>query len=448
MEHVFTRYEKVWGPRRRQSFVRCQPDVCQSWLAAPVFSYLHVALALQSKGTEKAGEENTEVGLHGILLAYLGCYVCSNFAQAGGTDLDSGARDREILAPSRVGEYRRGRVFFNRCLLALSFSVSLITASAAQLVSAPQPQTGTIVGTVIDVNNNPVPGAVVRLEGPLPADSATVVTSDRGFFELDHLRPQAPYHVTISAQGFADWNSPEVFLRPGQYLELTGARLKISQAVTTVHATASSEQIATEQVDVELQQRVFGFIPNFFVTYDRQPVPLTPKLKFKIALRASTDPVTFAGAAAVAGMDQAADKFDWPQGAKGYFQRFGASYTNMATDIVIGGAILPSLLHQDPRYFYQGTGTTKSRVIHAITYPFVTRGDNGRRQPNYSNIGGVLAAGAIANAYYPTSNRGAGLVLNSALIDLGAGMANGLLQEFVLHGLTHSSRDRSQTSGN
>jgi hypothetical protein len=113
------------------------------------------------------------------------------------------------------------------------------------------------------------------------------------------------------------------------------------------------------------------------------------------------------------------------------------------TDIMVGGVILPSILHQDPRYFYQGAGTNKSRVLHALSYPFICRGDNGHLQPNYSSMGGYLASGAIANAYYPASNRGPGLVLNTALVDIGASMANGLLQEFVLRKLTPAARNRS-----
>jgi hypothetical protein len=117
---------------------------------------------------------------------------------------------------------------------------------------------------------------------------------------------------------------------------------------------------------------------------------------------------------------------------------------------MVGGAILPSILHQDPRYFYQGTGTTKSRVLHAISYPFICRGDNGHLQPNYSSLGGYLVSGAISNAYYPASNRGAGLVFNTALVDAGASMANGLLQEFVLRRLTPAAKEQrsSEAGGN
>jgi hypothetical protein len=308
--------------------------------------------------------------------------------------------------------------------------------------SAPKPQAGTIIGTVLDVNNGTVPGASVVLEGPSLPDPQRVVTNDNGFFQLDHLKPGTPYHVTISADGFANWISPEVTLMPGQYLELKGIRLKIAVAVTTVNAVLSTEEIARQQVQIEEKQRVLGFIPNFYVVYDHNAVPLTPKLKFRLALKTMTDPITIAGSAFIAAADQAGDTPDYQQGLKGYGQRFGANYANGLTDIMIGGAILPSILHQDPRYFYQGTGTTRSRMIHALQNPLICKGDNGRWQPNYSGLGGYLASGAISNAYYPESNRGPGLVFSTFGIDVAADMANGVIQEFVLRKLTPSAKKR------
>jgi hypothetical protein len=335
------------------------------------------------------------------------------------------------------------------CVRAIIFCVAVTVAAVAQEFSAPEPQTGTIIGTVVDLNDDPVPGADVVLDAPSLPNRTRVVTNNDGFFVLDHLRPGISCHVTISASGFAGWISPEVTLKPSQYLELTGIHLGIAEAVTTVHAIVSTEEIATQQVNVEEHQRVLGFIPNFYVVYDRHPAPLTSKLKFKLALRTMDDPITFLGSAFVAGMDQAADKFDYQQGAKGYAQRFGASYANGLTDIMVGGAILPSILHQDPRFFYQGTGTKRSRILHAISFPIICRGDNGHLQPNYSSLGGFLASGAIANAYYPESNRGPGLVFSTALVDIGANMANGLLQEFVLRRLTPAAKkQRSSEAGN
>jgi hypothetical protein len=111
---------------------------------------------------------------------------------------------------------------------------------------------------------------------------------------------------------------------------------------------------------------------------------------------------------------------------------------------MIGGAILPSLLHQDPRYYYQGTGTTKSRVFHAISYPFICRGDNGKLQPNYSSVGGDLGSAALSNLYYPPSDRGANLVFQNFAITTGERMLSTLVQEFVLNRLTQRQRLKNQ----
>src|ERR1700688_2316071 len=309
------------------------------------------------------------------------------------------------------------------------------------LPDAPKPQPGIIVGTVVDVNDDAVPGATVTLQGPVVRDSRTLVSNDNGFFEFKDLEPETTYHVTISAQGFASWTSPDIMLKPGQYVIVKGSKLQVAMALTTVTVGFSPEEVATEQVKIQEQQRIFGFIPNFYVSYDQNAAPLTTKLKFQLAAKVSFDPVTFFGVAIAAGADQAGNHPDYPQGWKGFGERYAAAYTNGFTDIMIGGAILPSLLHQDPRYSYQGTGTKKSRALHALTTPFVTRGDNGQRQPNYSTIGGDLASAAISNAYYPASNRGVGLFLGNFLIATGQRSAANLAQEFILRRVTHKSND-------
>jgi len=139
----------------------------------------------------------------------------------------------------------------------------------------------------------------------------------------------------------------------------------------------------------------------------------------------------------LSGAQQAGDTPDYGQGAQGFAKRFGANTADAFTDIMIGGAILPSLLHQDPRYFFQGSGTTKSRIRHAVLNPVICKADNGKLQPNYSSLGGDLASSAIANAYYPESNRGAGLLFTNFAISTAERMAASLAQEFVLHKLTH-----------
>jgi hypothetical protein len=321
------------------------------------------------------------------------------------------------------------------CVLCISPLLSL-----SQEISSPEPQTASIMGTATDVDDAPIEGATATIEGPNPSDHAAVATNGTGFFEFKDLKPGVIYHVTVSAKDFALWASNDIVLTPGQHLDLSGIKLKITVVETTVTAV-SQEQIATEQVQLEEKQRILGVIPNFYVVYDAHPVPLTVKLKYRLALRAGTDVVSIGGAAFLAGIEQAADTPDFQQGAKGYFQRFGIIYADDFSDIMIGGAVLPSLLRQDPRYYYQGTGTNKSRVLHALSAPFVCMGDNGKKQFNYSSIGGDLFSGALSNLYYPPSNRGPHLVFENTAITTGGRMASALLQEFVLRKFTTHSKN-------
>src|SRR5262249_47046720 len=113
-------------------------------------------------------------------------------------------------------------------------------------------------------------------------------------------------------------------------------------------------------------------------------------------------------------------------------ERFGATAADGFSDIMIGGAILPSLLHQDPRYFYQGTGTTGSRIRHAMFSPFVARSDGGKWVPNYSSIGGDLASASLSNLYFPKANRGAGLVFGNFAIGTAERIGASLAQEFIV----------------
>lgn len=302
--------------------------------------------------------------------------------------------------------------------------------------AAPALPAANISGTISDNSGDVIPGATVTLLAPSSASSRTATSGESGGFSFEQIPAGGPYRISVRAPGFVSWTSSDLQLQPGQFVFLPAVHLALSGGVTSVVVIANTTQLATEQVHVAEQQRVLGIVPNFYVVYTPDPAPLTTKLKFSLAVRAETDPVTFAGAAFVAGLQQAGDQPNYQQGLAGYGQRLGADYTTGMTDIMIGGAILPSLLHQDPRYFYQGTGSTRSRLVHALSAPFVARGDNGHRQPNYSSIGGDLAAGAIANAYEPDSNRGVGLVFQNALIVTGGRMANAVAQEFLLRRLT------------
>ena len=322
----------------------------------------------------------------------------------------------------------------------LLMSVMIALPSAAQDISAPNPQLGTISGTVVDLNGDSVPGATATLEGLVPSEKQITTANDSAAFEFRDIKLGVPYQVRVTANGFNEWDSPTIVLTPDRSIFfVTDVRLRLSGTESSVTVYASTRQVAVDQVHLEEQQRVLGSIPNFYAMYDSQnAVPLTTKLKFQLATRVSVDPVTAMGVAFMAGVRQATGTPNYVQGAKGYGQRVGAEAAAGFSDIVIGGAILPSLLHQDPRYFYQGTGTTRSRLGHALASPFMCRGDNGRLQPNYSSMGGDLASAALMNTYYPQSNRGAAMVFGRFATSTAQRSLSGVMQEFVLPRITRA----------
>lgn len=314
---------------------------------------------------------------------------------------------------------------------------------AGQDVSAQvQPESpGTISGTVVDPNGNFVVSAGVGLvrEGH---PGLEIKSNGEGRFAFTDV-PAGPFQLTISAAGFATRQVSGV-LHPGEALEMLEIPLPIAAATTEVQVSgADNYELAEEQIKVQETQRVLGVIPNFYVTYNPDALPLRPKQKFELAWKSSVDPVSFATSGVVAGLEQASDGFGgYGQGTQGYAKRFGASYADGFIGNMIGGAILPSVLKQDPRYFYKGSGGTRSRILYALANAVVCKGDNGRWQPDYSGILGSLAAGGISNLYYPASSRnGAALTFENTLIGIGGSGIGNLFQEFLIRRLTPHARD-------
>jgi hypothetical protein len=324
----------------------------------------------------------------------------------------------------------------------VGFAVTVVMAFALSVAALGQNtqtaagQSATLIGTVTDVNGDTVPNAAVVLKGSDSHDQRTITTNENGFFQFRDLAPGIPYQISINAKDFADWNSPPITLEPGQFKILAGIQMRIETERTEVNVKYDPVEVRAEQFKAEEHQRAFGIIPNFYVAYDANAEPLTAKMKFKLALKVSTDPVTAAGIMVVASAKQAANTPNFGQGWGAYGERLGAISADGFTDIMIGGAILPSLLHQDPRYFYRGTGTAGSRVRHAILSAFIARNDNGKWAPNYSTMGGDLGSAAIANLYYPSSNRGAQLLFGNFAIGTAERIGANIAQEFLLGRVT------------
>jgi Carboxypeptidase regulatory-like domain len=292
---------------------------------------------------------------------------------------------------------------------------------------------GHVTGTVLDSTGAAVAGARVKLTHEGQSSSQEAVSGNDGQFSFSDVAP-GTFQLTITAQGFSAQVSSGI-LHPGEFCVVPQIQLAIATAVTEVHVgPLTTVELAEEQIRIEEKQRVFGVIPNFYVTYIPDAAPLTPKQKFKLAWKSTVDPVTFGLTGAVAGVQQAQNDFSgYGQGAAGYGRRFGAAYGNEVSSTFIGGAILPSLLKQDPRYFYKGSGSVRSRVLYAMANAVICKGDNGHWQPNYSGVLGDLAAGGISNAYYPAKNRDdAALTFENTLIGIGTTAAVNIIQEFII----------------
>jgi len=262
-----------------------------------------------------------------------------------------------------------------------------------------------------------------------------VLSGDDGRFSFANVAP-GPFQLTITSAGFATQASSGI-LRSGETYTVPQIALGLATAVTEVRVIPSPTEVAEDQIRVQEKQRVLGVVPNFYVSYVQNAAPLSSKQKFELAWKTTVDPVTFGVTGVIAGIQQAQNDFSgYGQGAQGYAKRYGASYADVVAGTLIGSAILPSLLKQDPRYFYKGSGSKRSRILYAIANSVICKGDDGHWQANYSGILGSFAAGGISNLYYPAKDRGAELTFENTLIGIGESAAVNLLQEFLIRKLT------------
>ena len=283
-------------------------------------------------------------------------------------------------------------------------------------------------------------GAHVELSVPAEPAPRQTTTDANGRFVFSGV-PAGTFTISASASGF---NTAKIAgtLHAGESQEVPAIMLSMAETTTDVNVTASRQEIATEEVKVEEKQRVLGFIPNFYVVYDANPAPLSPRQKFSLAWHDSIDPITFISAGFFAGIEQAQNTFvGYGQGAQGYAKRFGADYADGFSSDMLGGALFPSLLHQDPRYYYKGKGSIASRTLHAVAMAFMCKGDNGRWQFNYSALAGALAAGGISNLYYPSTDQSSfAVILDATAVGMGEDAVGNIFQEFVVRKLTPSAR--------
>lgn len=315
---------------------------------------------------------------------------------------------------------------------------SLLSAAAmAALPDAPVPQgTSPLSGTVADQNGAAVAHAVVTITGENSSFQRSASTNRHGVFHFNAL-PAGSYTVSVTGAGVRPMAPQPLVLAPDQRRQFPITVTTIPRFTSTVRVTASTVQIATAQVHVEEQQRVLGVVPNFYTSFEWNAAPMTPKLKYHLALRSTFDPFSFFTDAAIAGAEQYHDTYPgYGPGWEGYGKRFGATLADSFDSRFLGNAVLPSLFHQDPRYFYRGKGGFARRLGWALAETLMCRGDQGGQEVAWSRIAGSFAAAGISNLYHAPGDRSAGVTMRDGLVILGGNAAENVLVEFFSRGLT------------
>jgi len=243
--------------------------------------------------------------------------------------------------------------------------------------------------------------------------------------------PDAPSHLITT--GFS--SSLDSSVEDDQQTSATAPQNpQKDSAAPAPPAQQTDEQRRAEgerELKAQTQQRMLGIVPAFNEVIGGTAVPLTPKQKFKLFLVGSVDPYQFVIAGLDAGIEQAQDTYpEYHFGIQGYSRRYAASFFDNWDGNFWGNAVLPSLLKQDPRYFRLGHGSPLHRIFYTALSTVRAKGDNGKWQPNYSNVAGNFIGGAISNFYYPQSDRGVELTLERGLTVTVEGVIGALAEEF------------------
>lgn len=342
------------------------------------------------------------------------------------------------LSP-HTGTARGWRLSLLVALLLCGFA-TLVAQQSSGIPESPSAQAASITGIVTDADGAAVAGASVALIHPGQPSLAAqkTLSAANGGFALNDVAPGS-FEIDVTADGFAGQEVSGT-VAPGQQDELPAIALRASVNIG-VNVSSNTEEMAEIEVRQEEKQRLVGIIPNFYIVYGGSAPPMSAKQKYRLAWRTAIDPTSFLGAGIIAGIEQGANTFPaYGQGAAGYAKRFGAAYADGFSATLLSNAVFPAVFKQDPRYFYKGTGSVRSRAGYALANSVVCKGDNGRWQPCYSGILGSLAAGGISNLYYPAADRnGVALTFENTALGIAGGAVSNLFEEFLLKKFTTHS---------
>jgi hypothetical protein len=196
----------------------------------------------------------------------------------------------------------------------------------------------------------------------------------------------------------------------------------------------SKDEKTRDEARDEVPKRIFFIIPNFMTAND-QPEnqgPLTSKEKFSIAWHQFFDESAHVGNVIQAGISQAANSLpQYGQGWGAFGERVAAQEGDQFTGSMLIYGVLPTLTHEDPRYFRRGRGSALSRVGYAMSRVLIARTDSGRPTFNVCQVFGQLGQASLSMLYYPQQDRRLVGVLSGWAINQGYNIGWNQLKEFT-----------------
>jgi len=271
---------------------------------------------------------------------------------------------------------------------------------------------GPIVGTGL---------ARIRLVAVILATALTLLPAAAGEdTSSEEVNQQQPAAQPAPAQQPVSEDLPDKPAPSGNQIH-SGLTVKEQQNVEHEKETGTSKD------------RLFWVLPNFLTIESADQVPpLTARQKFETTAKGLLDPSEFVLQAFVAGFGQASNSIpEYGQGFEGYAKRYVTAYADNAVENMMSSAVLPSILHQDPRYYQLGYGGFARRTWHAFSRLFITRSDSGKDEFNYSEVFGAGMAAVISDyGYHPSGDQSAGNVANVWGTQMGLDYMTYMLKEF------------------
>jgi hypothetical protein len=202
---------------------------------------------------------------------------------------------------------------------------------------------------------------------------------------------------------------------------------------------------AQEELEQQYHQRVWAVVATFNTTANQEAVPLSPGQKFQLFFKSASDPWPFLLAGVLAGIGQAENSLpEYGQGVQGYAKRFGGEYGDYFIGNFLGNAVLASVMHEDPRYYQKSHGSYLRRALWASSGTVWCKRDNGTWGPNYANVFGNLTGAAIANVYYPESDRTVGATIGRGFSVTAQGIIGSEVIEFWPDIVRHHNRKQAE----